>query len=184
MPHSRGMSLLLAWLIVAARPVMALAAAVPTASPDSSILVIAGPEETGTRLIVTGRILTRDGARGAPRARVGVYHTDHSGEYGVHPVRRSFPPNRDARLSGWLVTDSAGRFEVRTIRPGGYPGGGTPAHVHFIVGGHGNYELRFADDPLIRRGGASPAEGSRLQVRPVQTDARGTQHVSVDWRLP
>ena len=178
------MSLFLAWLMFAVGPIVARAAAVLPALRDSWILVIAGPHEPGTRLIVTGRILTRDGARAVPRTRIGLYHTDASGNYGVHPVRRSFPPNRDARLSGWLVTDAAGRFEIRTIRPGRYPGGGTPAHIHFIVGGQGNYELRFADDPGIRRGGVLPAEGSRVRIRPVQTDANGTQHVTVDWRLP
>jgi hypothetical protein len=159
-------------------PVLPAVAAPASAPRDSSILVVAGPEESGTRLIVSGRVLSRDGRTAAPQERVGVYHTDAGGRYSAHPTRR------DARLSGWLVTDSLGRFEIRTIRPGPYPGGGTPAHIHFIVGGYGNYELRFADDPLIRRGGSTPAEGSFVQVRPVQKDAQGAQHVTVEWRLP
>jgi protocatechuate 3,4-dioxygenase beta subunit len=101
----------------------------------------------------------------------------------VCTVRRSFPPNRDARLSGWLVTDATGRFEVHTIRPGLYPGGGTPAQVHFIIAGRGDYELRFADDRLNRQGDG-PSSISRVQVRPVEIDVNGTQHVTVDWLLP
>jgi protocatechuate 3,4-dioxygenase beta subunit len=150
---------------------------------DSSVVVIAGPHEPGARLIVIGHIWTRDGSKVVAGTRVGLYHTDASGNYGVHPVRRSFPPNRDARLSGWLVTDATGRFEVHTIRPGLYPGGGTPAHIHFIVGGQGNYELRFADDRLNQQGDGLSSR-SRVQVRPVEIDASGTQHVTVDWRLP
>jgi protocatechuate 3,4-dioxygenase beta subunit len=162
---------------------LAAPAAAPAAPADSSVLVIAGPDEPGARMVVTGRMLTRDG-RPAPGERVGVYHTDASGQYGTHPTRRSYPPARDARLSGWLVTDAAGRFEIRTIRPGLYPGGGTPAHIHFIVGGSGNYEIRFDDDPVLRRAGRHPAEGSRVQVRPVRKDATGVQRVTVEWRLP
>jgi hypothetical protein len=37
---------------------------------------------------------------------------------------------------------------VRTIRPGPYRTGTTPAHVHFVVG-NAPFELRFADDPLV-----------------------------------
>ena len=173
------MPLLLAVLILSSVPTVSRA---PEAG-DSSILVIAGPEEPGARLVVTGRVLSRDGTRPVPRARVGLYHTDASGSYGVDPTRRSYPPNRDARLSGWLVTDAAGRFEIRSIRPGPYPGGSTPAHIHFIIGGRGDYELRFSDDPLLLRRGVSPPEGVRVQVRPVQIDSRGVQHVTVDWRL-
>src|SRR5262245_25213602 len=109
------------------------------AAPDSSVLVLAEPSEPGTRLVVAGKLLRPDG-RPAGSQRVGVYHTDAKGEYGIHPTRRSYPPARDARLSGWLVTNPQGRFEVRTIRPGHYPGGGTPEHIHFIVGGVNNQE--------------------------------------------
>jgi protocatechuate 3,4-dioxygenase beta subunit len=77
-----------------------------------------------------------------------VHHTDASGQYGVHATRRSYPPNRDARLSRWLVTDDQGRFEIRTIRPGAYPGGSVPQHIHFIIGGVG-VEMRFVDDPIL-----------------------------------
>ncbi|MBI1796286.1 MAG: hypothetical protein HYR74_04450 [Candidatus Eisenbacteria bacterium] len=171
------------------------AAAAPA---DSSILTLAGPDEPGMRMVVTGRVLERDGKTPAARLRVGVYHTDASGRYGVHRTRRSFPPVRDARLSGWLVTTADGRFEVRTVRPGPYPGSRTPAHIHFIVrerprrgllraiaGGPGDvaFELRFADDPLLRRRGLFPAETLLVSVRPVDVDAGGVQHVSVDLRM-
>lgn len=147
------------------------AGTVKTAPADTSILVIAGPDEPGERLIVTGRVLSPDGRTPAGGSRVGVYHTDASGVYGTHPTR--------ARLSGWLTTDARGRFEIRTIRPGPY--GRTPAHIHFIIGGNGGYELRFADDPLLRSG--LPG-GLEVQERPVQRDKAGVQHVTVEWRLP
>ena len=149
------------------------------AAPDSSVLVLAEPSEPGTRLVVAGKLLRPDG-RPAGTRRVGVYHTDAKGEYGVHANRRTFPPARDARLSGLLVTDPQGRFEIRTIRPGHYPGGGTPQHIHFIVAGE-NLELLFADDPLLKnRSRTGEAEGTT--VRPVTTDANGIQHVSIELK--
>ncbi|HSK75979.1 MAG TPA: hypothetical protein VLQ45_05945, partial [Thermoanaerobaculia bacterium] len=67
----------------------------------------------------------------------------------------------NARLSGWLQSDAAGRFELRTIRPGGYPkalrlGGRErhiPAHIHLDVKAPSFRERRlqavFSDDPLL-----------------------------------
>jgi len=182
MNFSGGAVLMLAGIALAAALASAPSVA-PPAPADSSVLVIAGPEEPGTRMVITGRLLTHDGSTPAPHQRIGVYHTDASGNYGVHPTRRSYPPARDARLSGWLVTDAEGRFEIRTIRPAPYPGGGTAAHIHFIIGGYGNYELRFADDSIVRRGGTSSA-GLNLQVRPVETGKDKVQRVTIEWRLP
>src|SRR5262245_25586074 len=97
---------------IAALSIVAWLAAPASAAPapaDSSVLVIAGPSEPGTRLIVTGRVLTRDGRAPAPHQRVGVYHTDASGQYGSKPTASSsgrlFPRPAavvPARLSGWL----------------------------------------------------------------------------------
>ena len=66
-----------------------------------------------------------------------------------------------ARLSGRLVTDARGGFEVHTIRPGGYQRtvtlGGVqrhiPAHIHIDASASGHPERRvqvvFSDDPLL-----------------------------------
>jgi protocatechuate 3,4-dioxygenase beta subunit len=149
----------------------------PVPAPrDSSVLTIAGKDEPGRRMIVTGRVFSRDGKKVRAGTRVGVYQTDARGEY--RNIRGR------ARLSGWLVTDSLGRYELRTIRPGAYPQGGTPEHIHFIVDGWGTYELRFATDPRVTAADreASRAEGTFGTVQPVTTDARGVQHVVRDLR--
>jgi protocatechuate 3,4-dioxygenase, beta subunit len=144
---------------------------------DSSVLVLAGRNEPGRRMIVTGRVFSKDG-KPRPGTRVGVYQTDASGDYGPDNVRGR------ARISGWLVTDSLGRYEIRTIRPGAYPGGGTPEHIHFIVDGWGDYELRFADDPRVSRvlRGRDSPEGTFDTVRPVRIDAQRVHHVVRDLR--
>ena len=182
-PHVRTIATLLGATLVFGLSIPARGRAPSKTIADSSVVEIAGPSEPGTRLIVTGRILKHDGRTPAARERIGVYHTDATGQYGVHPTRSSYPGRRDARLSGWLVSDAAGRFEIRTIRPGPY-GPGAAAHIHFIMGGRGDYELLFADDPAAGLGGAGSAEASHVQVRPVQKDKDGTERVTVDWRLP
>lgn len=77
-----------------------------------------------------------------------------------------------------LSAEVGAGFEIRTIRPAPYPKGRTPAHIHFIIGGLGTYELRFGNDRLVS------SEGLDVQVRPVQQDKAGVQHVTVEWRLP
>ena len=41
--------------------------------------------------------------------------------------------SRNPRLKGWVKTDAQGRFELDTIKPGSYPGGGNPAHIHVVI---------------------------------------------------
>ncbi len=36
-------------------------------------------------------------------------------------------------IEGWLASDSAGRYEISTIKPAPYPDGGMPAHIHVYV---------------------------------------------------
>ena len=53
------------------------------------------------------------------------------------------------------VTDAQGHFEFRTIRPGSYPEGGVPAHIHLIFTTHccGRQasEMVFDDDPFVTK---------------------------------
>jgi protocatechuate 3,4-dioxygenase beta subunit len=43
-----------------------------------------------------------------------------------------------------MKTDGAGRFELRTIRPGSYPRMRVPAHIHFVLWG-GGYPLQWTE---------------------------------------
>jgi protocatechuate 3,4-dioxygenase beta subunit len=66
-----------------------------------------------------------------------------------------------ARLAGTVRSDAGGRFELRTIRPGGYRKPvhlgdrelKIPAHIHLDLAAPGRPERRlqavFADDPLL-----------------------------------
>ena len=105
--------------------------------------------EPGTPLIVSGTIFAPDGRTPLEGITLKVYHTDATGVYST-----SGGDNRNTRLHGEMRTNAEGRYEFRTIRPGSYPEGGNPAHIHAFVSGPGypEYwidEYHFDDDPLI-----------------------------------
>lgn len=107
---------------------------------------IAPPEEPGEPLVIEGVVTDAEG-RPAEGVIVYAYHTDASGIY---------PPasTRHGRLRGWVRTDGEGRYRFETIRPGAYPGGTEPQHVHMhvIEPGRATYwidSIHFRDDPLL-----------------------------------
>jgi protocatechuate 3,4-dioxygenase beta subunit len=167
---------------------IALAACSPArgASGLPSHIVIAGPNEPGQRLIVTGRVI---GADGKPRGGVIIeaHHTDNNGIYLADGARG---PNPDvaARLWGRLATAADGTYQIETIRPSGYPGGGAPAHIHMHIrnGRDEHWEiLEFADDraltPAMRANDS--AGGTFAPIQPVTRDASGVWHCTRDFRV-
>jgi protocatechuate 3,4-dioxygenase beta subunit len=145
---------------------------------------IAGPEEPGERIVISGRVFAPDGEAPVPGIIVYAYHTDATGHYTNTGVLR--PP----RLQGWVKTDADGRFEFRTIRPAAYPGRSIPAHVHFILWGAGYPrqwvdELRFEGDPFVTPHMLMEAAsaGKFAAVRPLERGADGALHCSVNFRV-
>jgi protocatechuate 3,4-dioxygenase beta subunit len=137
----------------------AVAAALLTAAAGPqrpSSLDLAPKDEPGVRLVVHGRIVDPKGQPVAG-AEIHAYQTDATGAY----TRERPMDEPNARLSGWLQSDAAGRFELRTIRPGGYPKAlrlgdrerHIPAHIHLDVKAPSFRERRlqavFSDDPLL-----------------------------------
>jgi catechol 1,2-dioxygenase len=134
-----------------------VASAALSATPGTgNSLTTITPEEPGTRLVIAGTVV--DG-KGHPLAgaQLHVYQTDATGWY----TRERAMDEPHARLSGWLHTDAQGRFQIHTIRPGGYPkplrlgdrDRKIPAHIHIDVTAAGFAERKlqcvFADDPLL-----------------------------------
>jgi protocatechuate 3,4-dioxygenase, beta subunit len=105
---------------------------------------LAGAEEPGERLVLTGTVRQSDG-QPAAGALIHAYHTDAEGDYGPGGAPAS-------RLHGFVRADRRGRFILRTIRPGPYPQGGVPAHVHveIAVGERVHVdECWFEGDPFL-----------------------------------
>ncbi len=86
-----------------------------TSSPERASLIEAGLP--GTRLVVTGLVLTRD-CRSVARALLDFWQADANGEY----------DNVGFKLRGPQFTDDSGQFRLETVVPGLYPG--RTRHIH------------------------------------------------------
>lgn len=166
------------WLVLI--PIVAVAL---MAQPGSHVGVMATEKEPGTRLIVSGRVFDPSGTKPVAGVKVYAYQTDATGIYNK-------PDPREPRLKATVVTDAEGRFELRTIRPGSYPGGGGPAHIHFEVSGAGYDkqwpdEMQFADDPAVTASMRedSKAKGQFASIVDTKRDARGVLHANINIRL-
>lgn len=149
------------------------------APPASSSITLIGDSEPGQRLTVHGRVVGESG-KPVAGARLHVYQTDASGHY--TPDKPMDEPH--ARLAGWLQTDKDGRFELHTIRPGGYPKAlrlgdrdrKIPAHIHIDIDADGyaprKVQVVFSDDSLL----SDPywQDWVRKQGQPVVTVSRST----------
>lgn len=87
-------------------------------SPERTSLL--EPGMTGTKLVITGYVLTTD-CEPIPGALLDFWQADDQGQY----------DNAGYRLRGHQFTDEAGRYQLETISPGIYPG--RTAHIHVKV---------------------------------------------------
>ena len=89
-----------------------------TANSPERTSLIAGV--TGTRLTITGRVLST-ACQPIARAKLDFWQADDAGAY----------DNSGYRLRGHQYTDDSGRFVLETIVPGLYPG--RTRHIHVKV---------------------------------------------------
>lgn len=113
---------------------------------------IAGPDESGEPMIITGVIYKKDVKTPAPGVILYVYHTDNRGLYS--PAPNQTVAKRHGHLRGWVKTDALGRYEFKTIRPASYPNSINAQHIHPIVKEPGISlywidEYLFEGDPLL-----------------------------------
>lgn len=134
------------------------AALLPAAAPAagepkeiSSITALPAWGEAGVPLVVSGRVFAADGRTPVEGLTLYVYHTDARGLYSEQDGNGREP---QPRIKGWVRTDREGRYEFRTTRPGSYPRGRIPAHIHAKASGAGYAErwvaeYWFEDDPFV-----------------------------------
>lgn len=108
--------------------------------------------EPGEPLLIQGVIFQPDGRTPAEGITLFVYHTDAGGYYYANQYEGG--PRMKPRLRGWMRTREDGRYEFRTIKPGGYPGRTDPEHIHVTLSGPGYPEYWidsywFEGDPRI-----------------------------------
>jgi protocatechuate 3,4-dioxygenase beta subunit len=194
------------WPVVVCMPILAqptgftiaefLAPQYSAPEDAASRVVIAGRDEPGERLVVTGRTL--DGKKPVAGVSLYVFHTDSQGRYAPDVDNRAgeYKP----RLHGALRTDAEGRYEYETTRPGSYDNG--PAHVHYIVSARGYQPLlialQFEDDPIVIemrkagkpflnpqafKNGPCKSRADCVLTQPVTRDAQGVSHVIRDIQM-
>jgi protocatechuate 3,4-dioxygenase beta subunit len=127
------------------------------ADSDNDLVRVAGHSGTakGTIAYVSGRVLDLDG-RTLSGIRVEIWQCDTNGRYHyVRDDRAALPLDDDFQGYGQTITDGAGGYRFRTIRPVPYPGR-TP-HIHFALSGPGlarlTTQMYVAGEPLNERDG-------------------------------
>lgn len=155
----------------------------PSADRPSFSAVLVPPGEPGEPLVVTGTVYGPDGETPAAGVSLYAYHTDAKGVYNEPN------DNTNPRLKATLRTGADGRYELRTIKPAPYPGGGVPAHIHFRLSGGGfpdqRADLNFEGDPyLSARAVRHAAERGRFgSIRPLEKGDDGVWRVVFDLKL-
>jgi catechol 1,2-dioxygenase len=125
---------------------------------------LAGADEPGDRLILTGTVLAPDCRTPLPGALIEVWQANHEGIYDT-VAPGNFTEVTSFHMRGMLQTDESGRYEIETIMPGRYPippgipglekyaGKTRPAHIHFKVMQSTHVpvttQLYFKGDPYI-----------------------------------
>jgi protocatechuate 3,4-dioxygenase beta subunit len=115
-------------------------------------------EPIGQRIIVTGRVLD---TLGVPLAHtlIEIWQANASGRYRHTADTWPAPLDDNFTGAGRALSDTDGRYEFITIRPGAYPWGNhpnawRPAHIHFSLFGRSFTQrlvtqMYFPDDPLF-----------------------------------
>ena len=170
------------------------------AHPEKSHATLVPPDEPGDPLVISGTV--RDPA-GKPvaGALVTVFHTDAKGLYSPRDAQTKRMDEPNSRLFAFVETGADGRYEFRTVRPGGYPfplknltgdEALVPAHIHFGVTapgfesfgcGHANCQIVFADDPRMTPHWQAWARQLTYPVLTLERDDAGVLRATYDVTL-
>jgi protocatechuate 3,4-dioxygenase beta subunit len=158
--------------------------------PGKSRLTLVSAQEPGDALTVSGRVVDRDG-KPVPGAELYVYHTSAKGWYSDRAahIQANEGDRKHARLFGYVTTDGGGKFELRTIRPGGYPESNLPCHIHVEVRPPRAEratmvtEILFDDDPRLTGPVRERSQREGFLIAPVRRDGGAAQRADVQLKL-
>lgn len=116
-------------------------------------LTITKRGEPGEPLEISGRIFQKDGKTPYAGIVIYAYQTDSDGYYSKTGNEKGVQ-KWHGRLHGWCKTDKKGQYQIQTIRPGQYPNGNIPAHIHAVLrlpNGEAFYinDFVFKDDKFV-----------------------------------
>jgi protocatechuate 3,4-dioxygenase, beta subunit len=128
------------------------------AETERDLTVQAAGEPIGERIIVSGHVYDTEG-KPLRDTLVEVWQANAAGRYAHKWDRWAAPLDPNFKGAGRCLTDSNGRYEFTTIRPGPYPWGNhynawRPAHIHFSLLGRAFAQrlvtqMYFPDDPFF-----------------------------------
>lgn len=109
--------------------------------------------EMEPKLKISGTVYKRDGKTPANDVILYVYHTNRQGVYPATGNEKGWG-KRHGFIRGWVKTNETGKYTFYTFRPGSYPNGSEPEHIHLTVKEPGKNEYYmdvfvFEDDPLL-----------------------------------
>ena len=168
--------------------------------PEKSRATLVPEGEPGDPLVISGTV--RDsGGKSVRGALVTVFHTDAKGFYSPRDAETKRMDEPNSRLFAFVETGSDGRYELRTVRPGGYPyplpkltgdEALVPQHIHFSVAasgyqtfncGHQNCQLVFADDTRMTPHWQAWARELPAPILVLERDAAGVSRATFDVTL-
>ena len=149
------------------------------------------PDGQGRKLAVNGIVYKADGSP-APDVMIYVYHTDQTGIYPTRGDEKGWG-KRHGYIRGWMRTNEKGEYKFFTLRPGAYPGGQAPEHIHITIKEPGKNEYWiddyvFNDDPLlteIERKNCRDRGGSGiLKVKDVGNMLKAERNIYLGKNIP
>ena len=112
---------------------------------------LADINESGERIIISGRVYNLDCSEAIPNTEIDIWHANNLGEY----------DNSGYNLRGKTMSNSQGYFIFESIKPGLYLNGSIyrPSHIHFKITPPGFNtlitQLYFENDPYINTDAAA-----------------------------
>lgn len=146
---------------------------------------IATDSEPGKEIKVLASLKDEEG-KSVAGAVVYFYQTDAKGWYAADQphVGGNSGDQRHARLFGYAKTDAAGKFEIHTVKPSGYPKSDLPAHIHVEVHDLAGFqtvitEFLFDDDERLVGNIRTSAQRNHFMIaKPEKTNAPFEQQFS------
>ena len=120
----------------------------------NNVLTIAGKNESGERMVISGKVFKSDGKTPYSNVILYAYQTDSEGYYSKSGKEQG-AQKWHGRLHAWCKTDRYGKYQIQSIRPAPYPSNTMPAHIHMAIKEPQNKppyyitDFVFKDDPLV-----------------------------------
>jgi catechol 1,2-dioxygenase len=128
--------------------------------------LVAEPNEPGTRLFISGTVLSSDCVTPVPGAMIEVWQANDAAQYDTSP---------NFELRATMYVDANGQYAFETIMPGAYLNGNQyrPKHIHFKITKPGFpdliTQLYFEGDPYIAADPWASQPDAAARIIPLNT---------------